>query len=209
MQPTSQTCRTRQPTSGGANGNWKGGKTHHKAGFVKRRVPGHPRARPRSPYVFEHVFVTEDELGRTLLPDGSVHHLNRVKDDNRIENLELWVLPQPSGIRASDTVEWAKEILRRYEGASGSSNNRPRELPVGVTAVTLCKRWTSVDVRTRLRMSKWSWGNRTQSNLRCERPGQSVASTAERSRGSNRGSNGTGSVPAVCTAFVTLSDGLP
>src|SRR4051794_24367953 len=122
-QPTSSTCRTCQPTAGRANGNWRGGKTFHKAGYVMRRVPGHPRARSTSPYVFEHILVMEEMLGRYLLPDESVHHLNGVKDDNRRENLELWVRPQPSAIRVSDAVAWAREILARYEGTSGSSNN--------------------------------------------------------------------------------------
>jgi hypothetical protein len=79
-------------------------------------APGHPRAKS-SPYVFERILVAEDILGRYLLPDETVHHRNGVRDDNRPENLELWTRPQPSGIRVSDAVTWARQILNRYDGA--------------------------------------------------------------------------------------------
>jgi hypothetical protein len=77
------------------------------------RVPDHPRAK-RSPYVFEHILVAQELLGRYLEPGESVHHRNGVKNDNHPENLELWTTPQPSGIRASDAVQWALTILERY-----------------------------------------------------------------------------------------------
>jgi len=82
----------------------------HKAGYIMARVPGHPRA-GRGMYVFEHILVMEEMLGRYLLPGESVHHRNGVRDDNRPENPELWTRPQPTGIRASDAVAWARHIL--------------------------------------------------------------------------------------------------
>lgn len=77
------------------------------------RVPEHPRA-GRSAYVFEHILVAEEILGRHLFQEESIHHINGVRDDNRPENLELWTRPQPSGIRVSDAIDWARSIYERY-----------------------------------------------------------------------------------------------
>lgn len=91
------------------------GRTYHKRGYVMIHARDHPRAGGRA-YVFEHIMVMETALGRYLLPGESVHHRNGVRDDNRLANLELWVGPQPAGIRAKDALTWAREILARYGG---------------------------------------------------------------------------------------------
>lgn len=116
-QKTSKRCMTcwRLSEAGPDNGNWRGGRTRHTAGYLMVRTPGHPRGGTTG-YVFEHILVAEELLGRYLKPGETVHHRNGVRDDNRPENLELWTRPQPSGIRASDAIAWAREILARYEG---------------------------------------------------------------------------------------------
>lgn len=66
--------------------------------------------------IAEHREVMENFLGRKLLPHESVHHRNGVRDDNRIENLEVWSGKHPPGARVQDQLLWALEIIDLYGG---------------------------------------------------------------------------------------------
>jgi HNH endonuclease len=66
---------------------WKGGTTFNKS-YRKILQPDHPRADPKG-YVFEHILVIEEIIGRYLERPEEVHHINGKRDDNRPENLKL------------------------------------------------------------------------------------------------------------------------
>lgn len=66
--------------------NWKGGRIVQN-GYYMVRCPNHPKA--MLGYVYEHRLVMEQHIGRYLEKDEIVHHKNRDKQDNRLENLEI------------------------------------------------------------------------------------------------------------------------
>ena len=57
----------------------------------------------------EHRYIMEKHIGRMLENDETVHHINHVKDDNRIENLQLMTFKEHAGLHMRERWEMKKK----------------------------------------------------------------------------------------------------
>ena len=103
---------TRMKLHGDKHPGWKGGRRVEN-GYVVLSNAEFPGAEPFNKTA-EHVVVMACHLGRHLRSGESVHHKNGIRNDNRLENLELWTKRQPAGQRVEDLVAWAKQLLADY-----------------------------------------------------------------------------------------------
>lgn len=98
-------CQRTGPRNGARSKSWLGGVNRDKHGYVNVYCPDHPSCVDKNKkraekangkffgkhyYVREHRLVMEKRLGRYLLDNEVVHHKNGIKDDNRLENLEVF-----------------------------------------------------------------------------------------------------------------------
>ena len=79
--------------TGQNHNNWKGGRKKTKDGYIYIYSPTHPFKTVNN-QILEHRLVMEKHLGRYLTSEEVVHHENEIRDDNRIENLRLFVNQQ-------------------------------------------------------------------------------------------------------------------
>lgn len=68
---------------------WKNGISKNLRGYIEIHQPSHPFCNYKK-HILEHRLIMEKELGRYLTKKEIVHHINGIKDDNRIENLQLF-----------------------------------------------------------------------------------------------------------------------
>lgn len=79
---------------------------YHPIGTVVTDQYGYTRIKTEDGWKAGHRHVMESHLGRLLEPGENVHHINGVRNDNRIENLELWYVPQTRGQRVEDLLHY-------------------------------------------------------------------------------------------------------
>lgn len=65
---------------GSKNPMWKGGRISDGHGYIKLKIA------PKK-YRLEHRVIMEEHIGRKLNKYEHVHHINGIKNDNRLENL--------------------------------------------------------------------------------------------------------------------------
>lgn len=89
--PVSTQCSPCART-GELNPNWIGGRCLNRSGYIRVKVRANDFFAPmrdHNGYILEHRLVMARHLKRCLLTWEIVHHINGIKDDNRIENLKL------------------------------------------------------------------------------------------------------------------------
>lgn len=105
---------------GANNPNFQGGKYIDDKGYVRILGPDHPRN--IKGYVYEHRILMEKYLGRYLMPWETVHHINEIKTDNRIENFFLCTSTEHSALH----MEGRKHSMENRDKLRESAkNNKP------------------------------------------------------------------------------------
>lgn len=92
-KPVSRRCiHCAHKLYGADNPHWKGGRLENHLGYIWIKVQPddffYAMSNPNG-YVFEHRLIMAKHLGRCLQSWEIVHHKNGIKDDNRIENLQI------------------------------------------------------------------------------------------------------------------------
>jgi hypothetical protein len=83
-------------------------------GWYEQKKSGYVAKAMGSKTVLQHREVMAKHIGRELETFENVHHKNGIKNDNRIDNLEIWVVRQVKGQRPEDLIEWAIEWLESH-----------------------------------------------------------------------------------------------
>lgn len=97
------------------NDYWKGGRVFDSRGYVLVKTPNHPRAKRQGDYVFEHILKVEKAIGRHLYEGEIIHHINGIKDDNRLDNLYITNPSEHSTMHNNGWSHLVRSNLEEYK----------------------------------------------------------------------------------------------
>lgn len=99
-------------------GHWKGGKITDKDGYILIKKRNHPFGDNKK-YVQEHRLIVEQYIKRFLKPTEFTHHLNGIKNDNKLENLMVFTNESahqrfhknPANVKFSEIIFDGRQLL--------------------------------------------------------------------------------------------------
>lgn len=83
--------------------SWKGGRYVTQEGYVRVHKPDHPKATTNG-WVFEHVVIACEKIGRMMIKGECVHHIDGNKKNNSPDNLQVTTTSQHTRIHNPSTT---------------------------------------------------------------------------------------------------------
>lgn len=111
------------------NTKYGGHKKKRADGYASVYTPNHPFA-SKDGYVMEHILMMEEHIGRLIGRDEVVHHKNGVRDDNRIENLELMTFKEHAKYHLQERIR---------QGTQNYKTRKVRNKTTGETFPSIAK----------------------------------------------------------------------
>lgn len=135
-----------------------GAKKKRSDGYVSIYFPEHPMANKEG-HIMEHILVMECAIGRRIQKDEVVHHINHIRDDNRLCNLQLMTFKEHSALHIKERHEQCKikHKTRKVQNISTGEifmSVKEAALSVGVASTNISR---AIKNNTKIKNFNWRY----------------------------------------------------